>query len=259
MQGKEPRPSVTSRVLSILGSFDEEHRLLSLSEIARRSGLPLSTTHRLLAELQSWDAIERDADGNYVVGRRLWQLGTLANVQRELRDIALPAMQDLLASTQENVHLAIRQDTVALFVERLYGKNAVQVTSRAGRTLPLHATGVGKVLLAHAPAEVVDACLASLEAVTAHTITDPGRLRAELAEVRRHGFARTAQEMTLGTYSIAVAIRDPLGTVVAAMGLVTSDPRAQLASLLPALRMAAATISRGIPIDLEQASEEWKP
>lgn len=243
-------PSVTARVLSILACFDEDHRQLTLSEIARAAGMPLSTTHRLLAELQAWNAVERDMHGNYAVGRRLWQLGTLANVQRELRDIALPAMQDLFAATHENVHLAIRQDDQALYVERFYGKDATVVISRAGRTLPLHATGVGKVLLAHAPEAVTEACLARLEPVTVRTVTDPVRLRAELEEIRRFGFARTEGEMTLGTSSVAVPIMDPLGSVVAALGLVTSSTPRHLASLIPALRMAAATISRGIPIDV---------
>lgn len=73
--------------------------------MARRSGLPLTTTHRLLAELTAWQALERRPDGCYVIGRRLWRLGLLAPVQHELRHVALPYLQDLYDATHENVNL----------------------------------------------------------------------------------------------------------------------------------------------------------
>ena len=151
-----PRASVTARVLALLSGFDEAHPRRSLTDLARHADLPVSTAHRLLRELEDWHAVDRDADGLYCVGRRLWQLGTLAPVQRELREVALPAMQDLYEATHENVQLAVLQGTTALFVERIHGKSSVAVQSRAGRPLPLHTTGVGKVLLAYAPRDVVE-------------------------------------------------------------------------------------------------------
>lgn len=244
----EPRPSVTSRVLSLLDCFDEDHRVLTLTDLARGSGLPLSTAHRLLAELEAWNAVERRRDGTYVVGRRLWQLGTLASVQRELRDLALPPMQDLYEATHENVHLAVRQDTVALFIERIHGKDSVRVLTRVGRPLPLHATGVGKVLLAYAPDPVVRYCLDNLAPVTRYTITESGRMARELNAVRRNGYARAVEEMTLGTFAIAVPVRDQLGDVIAALGVVTSTRRRDLERFVPALKLASATITRGLPL-----------
>lgn len=237
-------PSVTSRVLSVLSSFDETHTALTLSDIARRSGLPLSTTHRLLAELEKWQAVDRDHDGYYHVGRRLWQLGTLAPVQRELREVALPPMQDLYGATQENVTLAVLSGSSALYVERIHGKSSVRVESRPGRPLPLHATGVGKVLLAYADDDLVESCLASLTAVTSHTITDRAHMRRELAAVRRNGYARSLEEMTPGTSAIAVPILDMEERAVAALGLVTRTVRRDIVKFVPALRVASATISR---------------
>lgn len=236
--------SVTSRALSVLGAFDDRHPVLVLSDLSRRSGLPLSTTHRLVGELVEWEALERRGDGAYVVGRRLWRLGLLAPVQVELRELALPHLQDLHASTQENAHLAVREDSHALYIERVHGRSSVPVLSRAGIRLPLHATGVGKVLLAHAPADVVDSVLAKLERVTRFTVTDPERLRRELAEVRRRGYARTAEEMSLGTCSIAVPVLGPQREVVAALGLVTTSGRRDLHRFAPAVQVAAAGVSR---------------
>jgi DNA-binding IclR family transcriptional regulator len=244
--GVEARPSVTSRVLSLLSVFDERRPRLTLSELARASGMPVSTAHRLLGELEAWDAVQKDEDGRYAVGRRLWRLGTLAPVQRELREVAVAPMQDVYEVTRENVHLAVLDGTSALYVERIHGKSSVAVVSRAGTPLPLHATGVGKVLLAHAGPEVLAACLADLRAITRHTVVERGRLLRELAAVRRNGYARTVEEMTLGTCSVAVPVFSPSGELVAALGLVTSTVRRDLVRSVPALHVAAATISRGL-------------
>ncbi len=241
-----PGPSVTSRALAILGAIDERHPRQTLSELSERAGLPLSTTHRLVAELVAWGALERDADGRYVVGRRLWQLGTLAPVHRGLREIAVAPMQDLYAVTHENVHLAVRSDVAALYVERIYGASSVALVSRPGAKLPLHATGVGKVLLAHAPTDVIDRVLSNLTSVTRYTITESGRMARELAAIRRLGYAGTSEEMTLGTCSVAVPIRDDAGEVVASLGLVTRTVRRDLAKFVPALNVAAAAITRGL-------------
>ena len=239
-----PGPSVTSRALAVLGAFDDRHLRLGLSEIARRAGLPLTTTHRLVAELVAWQALERRADVAYVVGRRIWQLGLLAPVQLELREVARPFMQDLYDTTRENVHLAVREDLRALYVELISGRGSVPVLSRPGAALPLHATGVGKVLLAYAGPEVVRRALVAPERVTRYTVVEPGRLRRELSEVRRRGYARTVEEMTLGTCSVAVTVLDAGGTVVAALGLVTPTARRDLPRLAPAVRVAAAGVTR---------------
>lgn len=239
-----PRPSVTSRVLALLGAFDEHRPRLTLTELALAADLPVSTAHRLVAELQSWDAVERDADGRYVVGRRLWKLGTLAPVARELREASLPAMQDLYEATHENVQIAVREGATALYVERIHGRTSVPVLSRPGVPLPLHATGVGKVLLAYAPREVVEECVENLRPITRYTIVERGRMLRELASVRRLGYARTVEEMGYGTCSLAVPVLGPDDEVVASLALVTSTVRRDLVKFVPALRVAAASITR---------------
>lgn len=241
---QEQGRSVTSRALAVLDAFDDRHPRLSLTDIARRSGLALSTAQRLVAELEEWQALARRPDRRYEIGRRLWDLGLLAPVHRELREVALPFMQDVFAATRENVHLAVRDGMAALYVERISGHQAVPILSRAGSRLPLHATGVGKALLAHAPHEVQEEVLAQLTPVTAHTVTDPARLRAQLDEVRRRGFARTTEEMTLGTSSLAVPVLDSGRSAVAAVGVVVAGARRDLTRLAPALTVAARAIAR---------------
>lgn len=240
------RDTVTARVLSLLAAFDEGHPRLTLTELAAAADLPVSTAHRLLNELQKWDALARESDGTYVVGRRLWQLGTLAPTQRELREVALPPMQDLYEATRENVHLAVREGTKVLYVERIHGRSSVPLVSRAGVRLPLHTTGVGKVLLAWADRDTREAALNELHAETRYSITERGRLMRELSTTRRNGYARTVEEMTLGTCSVAVPVVGPDERVIAALGLVTSTTRRDITKYVSALKVAAVAITRGM-------------
>jgi len=238
--------SVTSRALAVLGAFDAGHRRLTLSDLARRAGLPLATAHRLAGELQRWGALERADSGEYVIGRRLWDLGLLAPVQTGLREAAAPFLHDLYAATLATVHLAVRDGGEVLYLERLSGHASVPIVSKVGSRLPLHATGVGKVLLAYAPEEVLAAALGSLTRITPYTVTQPARLLDQLRRVRADGFATTAEEMTLGACSVAVPVRSPDGEVIAALGLVVPDLRRQQPRLVSALRVAAQGIGRTI-------------
>jgi len=238
--------SVASRVLALLGAFDQEHRSLTLSELARRAGLPLATAHRLVGELAGWGALHRRENGEYVVGRRMWDLGLLAEVQTGLRQIASPFLHDLHAATLATVHLAVRDGCEVLYVDRVSGHVSVPVVSRVGSRLPLHATGVGKILLAYAPAEVVTSVLASLTRVTAFTVTQPGRLAEQIRRVHRDGYATTSEEMTLGACSVAVPVRAGDGDVVAALGIVVAGLGRDRDRLVSALRVTARGISRSL-------------
>lgn len=241
--------SVTSRALAVLDAFDATAPRLTLTEIAERSGTPLTTAHRLLAELTDWGALARRADGRYEIGRRLWDLGLLAPVSLELRQVASPFLLDVHTATRDTVHLAVRDGLSALYVERISGRESVPVVSQVGSRLPLHATGVGKVLLAAAPDEVVAEALAAPSRATRHTVVDPARLRRELTEVRRRGWARTAEEMSLGTLSVAVPVRVERGSsavVAAALGIVVPSHRRDLARLVPVLEVAARGIGRAL-------------
>lgn len=247
MTGRGSGRSVTSRALQVLECFESCHTRLSLSDIARRSGLPLPTAHRLTGELETWGAVTREDDGTYVIGARLWNLGLLSPVHAELREAAAPFLTDVYEMAKDNVHLAVRDGHETLYVEKIAGRRSMQLLSRNGVRLPLHATGVGKVLLAHAPAAVVRAVFAGLTAQTPLTITDPVRLAGELAAVRSRGYATTVGEMSPGASSIAVPVHGPDGCVVASIGIVTSADHRQLPRFAPLLRAAAAGLSRCLP------------
>lgn len=242
-----PGASVASRVLAILGAFDADHRALTLTEIAARADLALPTAHRLIGELVRWGALRRDSEGRYAVGRRLWELGLLAPMQTDLREVASPFLHDIYGATLATVHLAVREGTSVLYVERLAGHRSVPIVSTVGSRLPLHCTGVGKVLLAHAPDGVRRAVLAApLERRTPYTITEPRRLERQLARVREDGYATTVEEMSLGACSVAVPVTRADGSVVASLGVVVPDLRRTRTRLVAAVQVAAQGIGRSL-------------
>ena len=237
--------TVTSRALALVGAFDESHRRLSLTELAARSGLPVPTAHRLVAELVTWGALARSSDGDYVIGRRLWDIGLLAPVQSGLVDVASAYLHDLHAATRATVHLGVRDGAEVLYLDRVSGSTSVPVVSTVGSRLPLHATGVGKVLLAHAPTDVQRAVLGDLRRITPYTITRPGILRRQLDAVVRNDFAVTVEEMSLGACSAAVPVRYR-DEVVASLGLVVASLSRDRGRLVTALQVAANGIGRAL-------------
>lgn len=227
--------SVTARALSILAAFENTTGSLSVSRISQRAHLPLSTTYRLVAELEEWGGLRRGSDGKYQIGFRIWELGQMAG--RRLRDRAHPFLQDLFDLAHENVHMAIREGIQSLYVDKIYGTKHMPKVTRVGSRLPLHATAVGRVLFASQPDWFVDAYLErELEAPTPKTVTDPVALRAIVEEVRAQNYSVTYEQMRLDAMSIAVPVVFNK-QVVAAVGLVVESGRIrETQRLLPMLR-----------------------
>jgi DNA-binding IclR family transcriptional regulator len=251
----QPGRSVLSRALALLGSFDGDHPRLTLSQMARRADVSLPTAHRLVAELTAWGGLERDGEGAYRVGPRMWEVGLLSGLHTRLRDVAMPFMQDLYEATRENVHLAVRDGDETLYVEKLTGHRSVPIISRTGGRLPLHTTGVGKALLAWAPRGELEEVLARpLSRPTRYSIREAGRLRRDLQRARRRGFATTREEMTLGSCSVAAPVLLD-GAAVAAVGVVVRSTLLDLDRLAPPVTAAA----RGIGARLTEAGDDPFP
>lgn len=236
---------MASRVLHLLGAFTPGRPAMTLSELARHADVPLSTAHRMVAQLVEWGALERHEDGCYRIGLRLWELAALAPRGPGLRERALPYLQDLSQVTRENVQLAVREGTEIVFVEHIAGSTAVPVFTRVGTRFP--ATGVGLVLIAHAPVAVQDDVLAgAFERFTPHTITDPQLLRRRLADVRATGFAVSDRQVTDDALSVAAPLHDDRGRVVAAVSLVVRYGSTAPQQLVAPLLTTARAISRAL-------------
>jgi DNA-binding IclR family transcriptional regulator len=236
---------VATRLFRLLDAFSMERPELTLSEISRASGLPLSTTHRLVAELTRWGALRRGSNGLYHIGLRLWQLGSLSPGTLRLREQAMPFMEDLHGVTQHNVQLAVLDGTEAVSIERLSARGAVNMVTRTASMLPLHASGAGLMLLAHADADVQEKVLAGpLRRYTERTVTAPARLREVLADARRDGYVISVQQIEMISQSLAAPVRGADNSVIAALSVVVPVEGVDLRALVPAVRASALGISR---------------
>lgn len=246
---REPGRTVLSKAFAILSALRTAETGLTRPQIARRTGLPMTTVHRLATELRDMGALELDDHGTYRLGAWLWELGTLAASRSTLREIALPYMQDLYEATHENVQLAVRDGYDALVVERIRGPKSVLIVTRPGGRLPLHATGVGKALLAHEPLPFMEEVIArGLPRMTPYTITDGDVLRRDLAQVRKRGYSTTKDEMTVGAVSVGAAIFGPEDQLVGAVSLVVATKGANPAAVAPAVRAVANGLTRRVGI-----------
>lgn len=235
--------SVASRILAVFEAFEAHGPSLSLSQISEFAELPVSTAHRIVAELTSWGALSRDAQGRYQVGIRLWEVAQHAG--RRLRDTARPFLQDLFSLTGETTHLAVREGNEALYVDRIYGSKRVPRASRIGGRLPLHATGVGKVLLAYEEPWFREAYLAGpLGSLTEFTHVDPRALADELAQIAAQGYAVTGEEARVGACSIAV----PVGVAASSGGEEPGLSPAGAAIGLVTLASQVSTLTRHLPV-----------
>ena len=237
---------VLDRAFALLAGFDPTHRVLSLTDLARRSKIPLSSALRLARRLVSLGALERRGR-DYVVGLRLWEIAALAPRSQGLREIAMPVMADLEEATRQHVLLAVLEGSEAVLVERLSGRSAMSVLYRVGGRLPLHSTGVGLVLLAHADPDFQERILSAPLMHLPETVpVDPAGLRRTLAEVRRDGLVTVQRNVPEPLVAVAAPVRDADDVVVAALSVVipagSLDPR----RVGPAVRAGARAVSRGI-------------
>ncbi|QQR99660.1 MAG: IclR family transcriptional regulator [Austwickia sp.] len=226
--------------------FDALYRAeqaLPLAELARRAGLPKTSTHRLAEELCRHALLER-ADGGYRLGMRLFELGAGVPPQRALREAALPLMADLREATRCTVHLAVLDGIEVVYVQILNSPGSTRLPSRLGGRLPAHATGVGKVILAYSPAEVVTARIdAGLTRLTPRTICTPGTLSRELETIRANGVAYDREESTVGIHCVAAPVFDAQDRVVAALS-VTGRSTREVVRVAPAARTVGLALGR---------------
>ena len=248
-----PRPNAAARLLAVLDAFGPRNRALSLSEISRRSGLSLSTAHRLVHELVLWGALERDPNGCYSIGVRLLELAALAPRGLDLREAAFPCLDELHHRTRGNVHLGVRDGMEVVYVEAIRACATHPTNGKIGDRWPLHATGTGLVLLAFADRELQEQALRRpLERYTPLTITDPAQLRRKLAQVRQSGYAVAVGQITLPDLVVAVPVHDPFGGLAAAISVVVEAARARPQALARLLTDTSTEITRRLATQSEQ-------
>lgn len=233
------------KATAIVDCFRPEGGAFRLTELAARSGLTKTTAFRLCGDLVRLGWLERKGDV-YRLGGKLFELGSLVPRRHDLRETALPFLQDLFEATHETVHLGVREGHEVVYVERIHGHDAVWLPSRIGGRLPLTCTGVGKALLAFSGPELTEEVLAApLSSLTPYSITDPDRLRTAVEQAQVSGLAYEEQEAAVGVSCIAAPVFD--GPVaVAALSVAVPRDRFRPAQLAPAVRTAALGLSRAL-------------
>jgi DNA-binding IclR family transcriptional regulator len=238
--------SILGKAFAILGAFSHGPRTLSLSQISRLSGVPKSTTHRVLAMLVELGAVERSGT-EYRMGDVMFSYGS-RSPEVALRGTALPHLESLLLRTRQVVHFAVLRKQEVLYLERLSTSSGIGPAT-VGDRLPAHLTGVGKALLAYASAETIRRYLdRRLTARTHASITSPDSLRKELARIRSLGVAFDHAEADRGLHCVAAPVRIG-GRAVAAVSVAFPSSAGSGQTLIEPVRAAAAGIARSLPLD----------
>ena len=234
------------RGLAVIRAFDEEHRELALSEVARSTGLTRAAARRFLLTLVKLGYVNL-SQGRFSLRPRVLELGYAYLSSLTLPEVAMSHMEGLVAQVNESCSISVLDDTDIVYVARVPTRRIMSITLAVGTRLPAFVTSMGRVLLAGLPDDELEERLARIEVtrLTSRTVKDKDALRATLVAVRQQGYAATDQELEEGLRSLAVPLRSASGTVTAALNLSVHASRASMAGLrrdfLPlALRTAAA-------------------
>lgn len=199
-----------------------------VGELSRTLELPKSTVQRGLRTLHEAGWI-RPAGGEmtrWVLTTKALSVGRRATEELSLRDAAMPRMEELRALTEETIHLMVPEGDGVVLIERLQTAKSVRIVLPLGVKLPLYASANGKAVLANRPESVVEQVIAGgLAAHTPTTITDPERLRAELAATRRRGYAVNGGEWRSDIAAVAAAVLDEHGVPVGSLSISTPSTR----------------------------------
>lgn len=239
------------RALKILLILAEARQPLTLSQIRDRSGLNISTAHRLLHTLANYGFIAQDREtGKYMLGLRTFEVGHAALYSFDIRTAARPILQELVDRCNETTNLGILDQDDVVYIDQIESSNMIQIFARIGSRGPIHCTGAGKCLLAHYTDREFERFLQRkmpLERYTDRTITDPARLREEMQLIRARGYALDNGELEDGVRCVAVPIWNYEGKAIAAVSVSGPDSRFTddfiYDKLIPEVQAAAAKIS----------------
>jgi IclR family transcriptional regulator, KDG regulon repressor len=205
--------------LAILQALAQAEAPRGISELARELAMPKSAVHRLLRLLMEGGWVRQDAAWRYAPTLKIWELGTRVAERIDLRQVAAPVMQDLLAATRETVYLSVLEGLEVLVVDKLESPDAVVSHARLGTRGPAHASASGKALLAGMEERELARLPTKLQRFTAHTRASRAELLSELRTVRSKGFAINRGEWHADIGGIASPVRDARGAVIASLGI----------------------------------------
>lgn len=210
-----------AKMMAILDCFSTVERKLSVAEIAARLGMPRGTVHRIMRTLRDLGMIEQERDRDqYRLGMKLFELGTTVLANMDLHREAKASVEALTRASGETVHLSVFDGKSSTVINRTDPDGRRVNTLFVLESSPAHATSSGKAALAFQPEAAIERFIArGLARIAPNTITDPSALCAELASIRRQGYAVDDEELTPGTRCVSAPIRNLSGAVFAAISV----------------------------------------
>lgn len=250
MSSTHESPSVAvERALAMLEAVAQEPEGLSNAEISRKLQIPKSSASYILRTLEKQAYLNRDVEsGKYRVGLKILSLSRGALSGIDVREVALPIMRHLMEKTNLTCHLAILDGPDAVYIEKVEPQGFIRMDTWVGRRMRVHATSVGKSLVAYISQEKLQKILADrgMEKRTAKTITTLPRLLKELEKVRAQGYSVDDEENNMGARCVGAPIFDQSGNIEAALGLSGTINQVNpntMPRILEALKDAARHIS----------------
>jgi IclR family pca regulon transcriptional regulator len=239
------------RGLQVIRSFGPEHQQMTLSDIARLTGLTRAAARRFLLTLTTLGYVRNDGR-TFSLTPRVLELGYAYLSALSLTDVAQPHVEDLVERVHESSSVAVLDEDHIVYVVRVPTRRIMTVAISVGTRFPAYATSMGRVLLAGLDPEELDRRFEHLPPVqlTKQTVTDVDKLREIIHQVRAHGFAVTDQELEDGLLSAAAPIRDRTGTVVAAINASAQAPRISMKQLREEILPEVLEAARRIESDL---------
>lgn len=250
---RESQPGdMVGKALRLLTLLGDAPRGMTLSELARQAGYPVSTTHRLLTSIAREEFAVLDEERRWNLGLRMFELGQRVLHARGFAGVATPVLQRVTQQTGESTLMSVLEHDQQLYVHYVEGTGQVQITGEPGRRGPLHCTSMGKCLIAFAAQDRRETLLAELDLPSTgpRTITDRERFRAEIETVRQQGYAIADEEHEEGIRAIGVPVLDPSGVAVASISAAAPAFRATIEALhgyLAPLHQAAKELAIGLP------------
>jgi DNA-binding IclR family transcriptional regulator len=238
------------RAVDILNLFDHTQVELGTTDIARQLGMAKSTISGLVQTLEWTGLLEQNPNTRkYRLGYKLAEYAGILLNQTDLRQLAIPQLQDLLSWCNESVNLAVLDKSYVVYIERLYGTNMLGMRSEIGKREPVHSTALGKAILAFTVSAEVRDLLQQIQFIprTPKTIVNPQDFADEIARTRQRGFALDDEENEIGGRCVAAPILDHRGKPVAAVSIsapVQRFPREQVPEYGRKVLEAARAISK---------------
>ncbi|MBU2646522.1 IclR family transcriptional regulator [bacterium] len=257
--------SSLEKTIDILDLFDLESREFSALEIAQALDLPLSSVYKYIDFLVSRQLLRHKPNSKMLgLGLMILRLSYVLEKDYDLVDLARPYLESLCQETGETAFLTIIVGTEAICVERVEPQRLIKLGLDQGRQLPLHSGSSSKVLLAFQESDFIESYLAEqpLTRLTDMTITDPDRLRADLEQIRKQGYAFSDSEVDAGARAVSVPLLDQKGNAIA--GLTVAGPSERIGDqqsirFYELLKTTADEISHGLGYDIKKKTRKQDP